>query len=75
MNKNLVRYILITTISCLFVTGTAQATNIFPATGLNNWVAGNTIEEGWANALEAKIGADSSSVTTSHDYLIKNAAV
>jgi hypothetical protein len=45
--------------------------NQFP-TSLNTWASGNTIESAWANALEAKIGVNDSSVATSIDYLIKN---
>jgi len=43
--------------------------NTFP-TSLNTWSAGETISSAWANALEAKIGADSSAVSSSHDYKI-----
>ena len=47
--------------------------NTFPTT-LNSWVEGDIIEEGWANALESKIGVDGSAITTSLDYLVKNAS-
>ncbi len=45
--------------------------NTFP-TALNDWDSGEVIESAWADALEAKIGIDSSAVATSLDYLIKN---
>ena len=45
----------------------------FP-TGLNNFVANDTIESEEWNAIETKIGIDSSAVTTSLDYLLKNSA-
>lgn len=47
--------------------------NTFPTT-LNDWEANETIESAWADALEAKIGADSSAVATSLDYLLKNSS-
>lgn|SRR3990167_2283637 len=47
--------------------------NTFPTT-LNDWESGDIISEDWANALEDKLGIDSSAVATSIDYLIKNAA-
>jgi len=47
--------------------------NVFP-TVLNDWEDGEVIESGWADAVEAKIGADNSAVATSLDYLVKNAS-
>ena len=44
-------------------TAITYAANSFP-TSLNGWVPGQTIPSSWANALEAKIGADSSAVTS-----------
>lgn len=46
--------------------------NVFPTT-LNDWEAAETIESGWADALENKLGVDASAVATSIDYLIKHA--
>ncbi len=45
------------------------ASNNFP-TSLNNWGSGDVIEQEWANSLEDKIGVDSSTVATSHDFRI-----
>jgi len=53
--------------------GAVYAANQFP-TSLNNWSAGQRIESDWANALEAKLGVNGSAVTTSLDYILKNAA-
>ena len=47
--------------------------NTFP-TSLNDFASGETIESAWADSLEAKIGVDSSAVTTSLDYLVKSAS-
>ncbi len=43
----------------------------FP-TSLSNFAKGDTILSSWANALETKIGIDSSAVITSLDYLLKS---
>jgi hypothetical protein len=45
--------------------------NVFP-TALNGYVTGCTIPSAWANALEAKIGANLSAVTSSLDYQINH---
>ena len=45
----------------------------FP-TSLNNFVAGDVIESEEYNAIETKIGINSSAVTGSLDYLLKNSA-
>lgn len=45
--------------------------NNFPDS-LNNWQEGDIISEDWANALEAKVGATLSAVTTSLDYMVRN---
>lgn len=45
--------------------------NTFP-TSLNDWETNDTIESGWADSLENKIGVDNSAVTTSLDYILKN---
>ena len=58
-------------ISTLLVVGIVVAA--FP-TSLSGFSSGNTITSSWANALEAKIGADSSATSTSIDYLIKHAS-
>lgn len=58
-------------LAALIIGGFVFATNTFPTT-LNDWSSGETIESGWADALEAKIGADDSAVTTSLDYLLTN---
>jgi len=68
-----IKILLLTLLLSLSAFGVAFAANVFPTT-LNVWIAGETIEEGWANALEDKIGVDSSAVTSSIDYLIKNAS-
>ena len=68
MDNKLFIFILILS---LFLVGVVFAANVFPTT-LNSWTAGDTIEEGWANALEAKIGVDNSAVTSSLDYLVRN---
>jgi hypothetical protein len=43
----------------------------FPTT-LSSFISGDIATSSWANAIEAKLGIDGSSVTTSLDYLIKN---
>ena len=60
-------------LAALFIAGVILATNTFPTT-LNDWSSGETIESDWADALEAKIGVDSSAVTTSLDYLLRSAS-
>ncbi len=45
--------------------------NTFPTT-LNSWSDDDVIESDWANQLEAKLGIDNSTITTSLDYLIKS---
>jgi len=74
-NTNMKKFqILLTTLIAVLITGSiVLAANQFPG-DLNNWSTGDTIEADWANALEAKIGIDNSTVTTSIDYLIKNSA-
>lgn len=57
-------------LSTLLIGGIIYAANTFPVS-LNDWEEGDLIEEGWANALEDKIGIDDSNVTTSLDYLVK----
>ena len=47
--------------------------NSFPGT-LNNYSAGQGITSAWANALEAKIGADDSTTSSSLDHLTKHAS-
>lgn len=49
----------------------ALAANTFP-TSLNNWTSGQVISSAWANALEAKIGVNGSTVRSTIDYLLKN---
>lgn len=46
-------------------------TNNFPMT-LNGYTSANCIPSAWANALEAKIGVNSSSVTSTIDYLLNH---
>ncbi|MHA1483139.1 MAG: hypothetical protein ACTSQA_06855, partial [Candidatus Heimdallarchaeaceae archaeon] len=67
----LIKSILTAFLALLITCGVVYAANTFPTT-LNSWSTGDTITADWANALEAKIGADSSSVASSLDYLIKN---
>ena len=69
--KNSLRFLLPSIVAIALFIGVAFAANSFPTT-LNSWSSGDTIEASWANALESKIGADSSAVTSSHDYLIKS---
>lgn len=57
----------------VIVGGIVLAANTFPTT-LNAWVTGDTIESDWANSLESKIGADSSTVTSSLDYLVEHSS-
>ena len=66
-----IKQILIGVLSAILVAESVWAA--FP-TALSGWSSGNTITSSWANALEAKIGADNSATTTSIDYLIKHAA-
>src|SRR3990167_10572377 len=63
--------ILVVFISSLMVSGVVFAANSFPSV-LNDWEDNEVIESSWADALEDKIGIDSSAVATSLDYLIKN---
>lgn len=49
----------------------AVCTNNFP-TSLNSYASGACIPSAWANALEAKLGIDSSTATSSLDYLLNN---
>lgn len=51
----------------------ASITAAFPGT-LNNFQENDIIEDEDLNAIEAKIGADNSTVTSSLDYLIKNSS-
>ena len=68
--KNLIKFGLPVLVATLICGSLIWAANSFP-TSLNSWSSGDTIEASWANALESKIGADSSSVTSSHDYLLR----
>ena len=72
MKKTLIN-LSIPVLAALFIAGVILATNTFPTT-LNDWSSGETIESDWADALETKIGADSSAVTTSLDYLLTSAS-
>ena len=78
MNGSIKKYIKILVIAILILlVGLLIAefayANTFPAT-LNTWGSGETISSSWANALESKIGANSSAVTASLDYQLNNSS-
>src|SRR3990167_6170358 len=70
MKKHL-KTILVILISVFIIFTFVYAANTYPTT-LNDWEDGDIIESDWADAIENKLGIDSSAVTTSIDYLIKN---
>ena len=72
MKKNLTK-ILIIIFSGFVIAVIVRAANTFPTT-LNDWDDGDIIESDWADAIEAKIGINSSSVITSLDYKVLNYA-
>ena len=52
------------------ILGTATGSGSFPTSTLNNFQDGDTVNAGDWNALERKIGIDSSTDTTSLDYML-----
>ncbi|MCR4307117.1 MAG: hypothetical protein NUV80_00995 [Candidatus Berkelbacteria bacterium] len=69
--KKLLQFFLPSIIVSFLCFSLVFASNVFPVS-LNDWADDEVIESGWADALEDKIGVDSSAVATSLDYLIKN---
>jgi hypothetical protein len=75
MSKEKIIAILVVTgtLGTFLVSAAVTCTNTFP-TSLNGYTTGQCIPSTWANALEAKIGINSSSVTSTLDYKVSHVA-
>lgn len=70
------KYLFLSLVGALLLFGAPHAkaltcTNNFPSS-LNSYASSTCIPSAWANALEQKLGADNSNVSTSVDYLLNN---